>query len=107
MHEKHAETDPEVFPNLLAVIGSILHTHKVSIRPAIQICVLSTDVSIPSIARLALTAEHGVCEMTQVVAACVLIAVMASIKAGITRCAHLQIEQVKSPIYVKMFSVPI
>lgn len=99
----HFLNDPEDFPNLLAVIGSILHTHKVSIWPAIQICVLSTDVSIPSIAGLALTAEHGVCKMTQVVAAGVLIAVMASIKAGITRCAQLKIGQVKGPFYMKIF----
>lgn len=71
------------------MIGSILHTQKFSIGPAIQICVFSTDVSIPSIARLALTAEHGICKMPQVVATGILIAVMASIKAGITRCAHL------------------
>lgn len=89
------------------MIGSILHTLKVSIRPAIQICVLSTDVSITSIARLALTPEHGVCEMAQVVAAGILIAVMASIKTGITRCAHLQIGQVKQPFYVQIFSVTI
>lgn len=82
------------------MIGCIFHTHKVSIRPAIQICVLSTDVSIPSITRLALTAEHGVCKMAQVVAAGILIAVMASIKAGITRCAHLQIGQIKRPFFV-------
>lgn len=81
--------DSEVFPNLLAVIGSIRHTHKFSIRPAIKIGVLSTDVSISSIARLALTAEQGVGKLTQVVAASILITVMASIKAGITRCAHL------------------
>lgn len=87
------------------MVGSILHTHKVSIRPAIQIRVLATDVSIPSVARLALTAEHGVCEMAQVVAAGILITVMASIKARITRCAHLQIGQVKRPFSAKIFSV--
>lgn len=80
-----------MFPNLFAVIGSILHTLKVSIGPAIQICVLPTDVSISSIARLALTAEHGLCEMAQVVASGILIAIMASVEAGITRCTHLQI----------------
>lgn len=76
--------------NLFAVIGCILDTHKISIRPAIKISVLSTDVSISSKARFALTAVHRVWEMAQVVAASVLIAVVASIEAGITRRAHLQ-----------------
>lgn len=46
--------------NLFAVIGCILDTHKISIRPAIKISVLSTDVSISSKARFALTAVHRV-----------------------------------------------
>lgn len=79
-----------IYANLLAVIGCVLDTHKISIRPAIKISVLSTDVSISSKARFALTTVHRVWEMAQVVAASVLIAVVASIEAGITRCAHLQ-----------------
>lgn len=79
---------------LLAMIGCILHTLKISIRPAIKICVLSTDVSISSKARPALAAVHGICKMAQVVAASVLVAVMAAIEAGITRRAHLRQRQI-------------
>lgn len=78
-----------MYANLLAVIGCVLDTHKISIGPAIKISVFSTDVAISSKARSALTAVHGVCEMTQVVAASVLIAVVASVETGIARRAHL------------------
>lgn len=71
------------------MIGGILHTHKISIRPAIKIRVLPTDVSISSEAGSAFTTVHGICEMAQVVAASVLVAVMAAIEAGITGRAHL------------------
>lgn len=49
-----------IYANLLAVIGCVLDTHKISIRPAIKISVLSTDVSISSKARFALTTVHRV-----------------------------------------------
>lgn len=79
-----------LYANLLAVIGCVLNTHKISIRPAIKIGIFSADVSISSKARFAFTAEHGVREMAQVVAASVFIAVVTSIEAGISRSAHLQ-----------------
>ena len=78
---------------LFAVVGGILHTHQISIGPSIQICVLSTDMAIASITRLALTAVHGISKVSEVVAAGIFVAVVASVKAGITRCAHLQIEE--------------
>lgn len=49
-----------LYANLFALIGCVLDTHKISIRPAIKISVLSTDVSISSKARFALTSEHRV-----------------------------------------------
>lgn len=75
---------------LFAVVGCVLHTNQVSVGPSIQICVLPADMAISSIARLALAAEHGICEVSKVVTAGVFVAVMTSIKAGITGRAHLQ-----------------
>lgn len=77
---------------LFAVVGSILHTNQVSIGPSIQICVLSTDMAIASVARFALAAVHGISEVSEVVAAGVFVAVVASVEAGITGCAHLENE---------------
>lgn len=74
------------------MVGGIFHTNQVSIGPSIQICVLSTDMAIASIARLALTAVHGISKMSKVVTAGVFVAIVASIKAGITGRAHLRIE---------------
>ena len=72
------------------MVGGILHTNQVGVRPSIQIGVLSADMAVASITRLALTAEHGVGKLPEVVAAGVFVAVMASIEAGITGCADLQ-----------------
>lgn len=76
--------------DLFAVVGGVLHADQVSVGPSVQVCVLSADVSVASVARFALAAEHGVGEMSQVVAACVFVAVVASVEAGITGRAHLQ-----------------
>lgn len=77
---------------LFAVVGGVLHTNQVSVGPPIQICVLSTDMAIASIARLALAAVHGLGKVSEVVTAGVFVAVMASIEAGITGSAHLKSE---------------
>ena len=78
--------------NLFAVIGGILHTNQVCVRPSIQICVLSTDMAIASIARFALTTVHGISKVSEVVTAGVFVAVVASVEAGITGCAYLDSE---------------
>lgn len=49
-------------------------------------------MAIASVARFAFTAEHGISKMSEVITACVLVAVVASIQTGITRCAHLERE---------------
>lgn len=77
-------------PYLFAVVGGILHTNQVSIWPSIQICVLSTDMAVASVTGLALTAVHGISEVSEVVATGIFVAVVASIEAGITGCAHLE-----------------
>lgn len=75
---------------LLAVVGGVFHTHKLLVGPAVQVGVLSADVSVPSIAGLALTAEHGLCVVPQVDTAGVRIAVVGSVIAGVTRLTDLQ-----------------
>lgn len=77
---------------LFAVVGGVLHTNQVSIGPSIQIRVLSTDMAIASIAGLALAPVHGIGKVSEVVTAGIFVAVMASIKAGITGCTHLESE---------------
>ena len=77
---------------LLAVVGGVLHTHQVRVGPSIQICVLSADMAVASIAGLALTAEHGIGKVSKVVTTGVFVAVMASIEAGITGCTRLERE---------------
>lgn len=72
------------------MVGGVLHTNQVSVGPSIQIGVLSTDMAITSIARLALTAVHGIGKVSEVVTAGIFVAVVASIEAGITRRAHLE-----------------
>lgn len=74
---------------LLAVVGSILHTHQVSVGPPVQVTVLSTNTSIPGIPWPALTAEHGLGEDTQVDAVCISVAVVRTILTRVTRLANL------------------
>lgn len=83
---------------LFAVVGGVLHTNQVSIGPPIQIGVLATDVSIACVARLALTAVHGVREMSQVVATGIFVAVVASIETGVAWRAHLESPGRGSPV---------
>lgn len=75
---------------LFAVVSCIGHTHQVLIRPAVEVCVLATDDAIACIARLALTAVHGVAVMAQVVALGILVAVVCPICAGVPWIAHLR-----------------
>ena len=75
---------------LLAVVGSILHTTQVVVRPAIQVTVLSTDTAIPSVSWPTLAAEHGLGVDAQVDAVCILIAVVATISTRVTGCANLK-----------------
>lgn len=78
---------------LFAVVGGILHTDQVSVGPPIQIGVLATDVSVACVAGLALTAVHGIGEMSQVVTTGIFVAVVASVETGITRRAHLESQE--------------
>lgn len=80
---------PHCFAHLLAVVGGVLHADQVGVGPPVQVRVLSADVAVASVAGFALAAEHGISEVSQVVAACVLIAVVAPVQAGITGRAHL------------------
>lgn len=75
---------------LFAVVSGVLHADQVSVWPSIQIRVLSADVAVACVTGLALAAVHGISKVSKVVAAGIFVAVVASIKAGITRCAHLQ-----------------
>lgn len=75
---------------LFAVVSRIGHAHQVLIGPAIQVCVLPADDAIASVAGLALAAVHGVAVVAQVVALGVLVAVVGSIRAGVTGLAHLR-----------------
>lgn len=75
---------------LLAVVGSILHTHQVSVGPSVQITVLSTNTSIPSIPWPAFTAEHGLGEDAQIDAVCIFIAVVATILTRVPGLANLK-----------------
>lgn len=78
---------------LFAVIGGVLHANQISVGPSIQIGVLSADMAVASIAWLALAAVHLIGEVSEVVAAGVFVAVVASIQAGITWRAHLERER--------------
>jgi hypothetical protein len=72
------------------VVSCIGHTHQVLIWPAVKVRVLPTDDAVASIARLALTAVHGVTVVAQVVTLGVLVAVMCPICAGVAGFAHLR-----------------
>lgn len=72
------------------MVSCIGHTHQLLIRPAVEVCVLSTDDAVACIARFALTAVHGVTVVTQVVAVGILVAIMCPICAGVSRLAHLR-----------------
>lgn len=72
------------------MVGGIFHTNQVSVGPSIQIGVLTTDVSVTRIAGLTLTAVHGISKVSQIVTTGILVALMASIKTRIARCAHLE-----------------
>lgn len=74
---------------LFAVISCIGHAHQVLVGPTVQVCVLPADNAIASIARLALTSEHGVAVMAQVVALGILVAVVCPICAWVAGFAHL------------------
>lgn len=74
---------------LFAMVGGINHTHQVLVGPAIQVCILPADDAIACIARLTLTAEHGVTVMAQVVALGILVTVMCTVCTGVTGLAHL------------------
>lgn len=77
---------------LFAVVSCVGHTHQVFIRPAVKVCVLSANDAIACVARLALTAVHGVAVVTQVVALGVLVAVVCPVGAGVSGFAHLRVQ---------------
>lgn len=75
---------------LLAVVRCILHTQQVGVGPSIEVGVFSANLTVPSVAWLALAAEHGLGEDAQVDAVCILIAVVATVFARVSRCANLK-----------------
>lgn len=74
---------------LLAVVGGVFHTVEVRVWPAVQVWVLSADVTVPSIAWFTFAAEHDVREDSQVDAVGILIAVMAAVLTWVSWCADL------------------
>lgn len=74
---------------LLAVVGGVFHTVEVRVWPAVKVRVLSTDVTVPSVAWFTFTAVHDVREDAQVDTVGILIAVMAAVLAWVSRCADL------------------
>lgn len=72
------------------MVGGVLHTHQVVIGPAVQVAVLSTNMTISCVPRFALTAEHGLAVDAQVNAVCVFVAVVAAILTRITGLANLE-----------------
>lgn len=102
------------WPYLFAVVGCVGHTHQVLVRPAVEVCVLSTDDAIARVARLALTAVHGVAVVAQVVALGILVAVVRPIRAGVSWLAHLRVqgpnaitECLKAPRHQRVQTPPI
>lgn len=79
------------------MVGGVFHTNQVSVGPPIQISVLTADVTVARIAGFTLTAVHGIGEMSEVVTTGILVALMASIETGITRCAHLESQEEGAP----------
>lgn len=75
---------------LLAVVGGILHTDQVSVGPSVQVSVLSTNIAVPSIPWLALTAEHRLGEDAQVDAVCIFMTIVATVLARVTGFANLK-----------------
>lgn len=71
------------------MVGGICNTKEITVRPAIQVSVLTTYVPIASIARLALTAVHGIREDAQVDAVGMFVAVMGPVLARVTWHTHL------------------
>lgn len=74
---------------LLAVVSCIFHTGEIAVWPAVQVCVLSTDVTVPSVARFTFAAVHDVGEDAQINAIGFLIAVVGGILAWVSWCADL------------------
>lgn len=74
------------------MVSRVGHAHQVLVRPAVEVCVLSTDDAIARVARLALTAVHGVTVVAQVVALGILVAVVCTIRAGVSWLAHLLVD---------------
>lgn len=77
---------------LFAVVSGVGHAHQVLVRPAVEVRVLSTDDAIACVARLALTAVHGVTVVAQVVALGILVAVVCPIRARVSWLAHLRVQ---------------
>lgn len=78
---------------LLAVVGCISAAHEVLIGPTVQIWVLSTDEAVPSVTGATLTLVHGVAEVADVNALCMLVAVMGFLLARILGFTHLNEEE--------------
>lgn len=79
----------EMVTYLLAVVGGVFHTVEVRVWPAVKVRVLSTDVTVPSVAWFTFAAVHDVREDAQVDAVGILIAVMAAVLTWVSRCADL------------------
>lgn len=73
------------------MVSCVFHTREVSVRPAVQVCVLSANVTVPSIARFTFTAIQDVGEDAQVDAVSFLITGVCSIRAWVSRRADLRI----------------
>lgn len=79
----------ETVTYLLAVVSGVFHTVEVRVWPAVKIRVLSTYVTVPSVAWFTFAAVHDVREDAQVDAVGLLIAAMAAVLTWVSRYADL------------------
>lgn len=75
---------------LLAVVGGVLNTVEITVGPAIQVSVLSTYITITSIAWLAFAAKHDVRENAQINTIGLFVTVMAAIFTWVPWCTDLE-----------------
>lgn len=87
---RYRYTVKKTFFYLLAVVSCVFHTRELSVRPAIQVGVLSADVTISSIAWFTFTVIQDVGEDAQIDAVSFLIAGVCSILAWVSRRADLR-----------------
>lgn len=79
------------------MVGGVGGADQILVGPAIQVGVLPTDEPVACVARLALALVHGVAEVAQVDALCVLVAAVRLVLARVFRLTHLHDEGLRIP----------